>query len=93
MMDLEGHMHNGGDSVELILNDKTVCLSKAEYAIANSKSQGRSSIGGMRKRDGPGVVGEIISKIYKCTQPVAIKKGDRLKVKTNYDLENPPYST
>jgi hypothetical protein len=90
MIDTEGHMHNGGDSVELILNDKTVCLSKAEYAMADGKTQGHTGMGGMRKRDGPGGVGEIISKISKCTQPVAIKKGDRLKVKTNYDLEKHP---
>jgi hypothetical protein len=45
------------------------------------------------KRDEPhGVValGETISSISKCTKPVQIKKGDKLKVSANFDLDKHP---
>ena len=42
------------------------------------------------KRDEPVALGQVIESISKCTKPVAIKKGDKLKVSANFDLEKHP---
>jgi hypothetical protein len=82
-------LHNGGDSVELFLNGKTVCLSKAEYT-ANGKSGMGMGMSGHKKRDEPVKLGETIATITKCTKPIPIKKGDKLKVSANFDLNKHP---
>lgn len=79
-------MHNGGDSVELFINGKSACLSKAEYTANGGGGMGMSH----RKRDEPVKLGETIATISKCTKPIPIKKGDKLKVSANFDLNKHP---
>jgi hypothetical protein len=86
-------LHNGGDSVELTLNDKVACMSVAKYSSTGEGGHGHGGggmggIGGMGTDQG--IKGETLASISKCTDPIAIKKGDKLKVKANFDLDKHP---
>lgn len=65
---------DGGDSVVLTRNRKTLCESKAEYETSNSSSSQQSSLVGMTT----------------CLGPMEIKKGDVLELEARYDLEKHP---
>ena len=82
-------MHNGGDNVELFLNGKSVCQSVATYSSNGSDGMGMG-MSGHKKRDEPVKLGETIATISKCTKPIPIKKGDKLKVSANFDLNKHP---
>jgi hypothetical protein len=74
-----GHMHDGGTNVEVKINDKTICNSRALYG-------------------GPGHVGktsngknwETIADMITCQEGVVVKKGDRISLNANYDLDAHP---
>ncbi|KAF2670505.1 hypothetical protein BT63DRAFT_413222 [Microthyrium microscopicum] len=69
-----GHMHDGGESVELRLNDKPVCISTAHYG----GELGTATINGE--------TWETISRMEPCLDPVQVKVGDFLTVTGNFDL-------
>jgi hypothetical protein len=92
---VEGHLHNGGDSVELTLNGKVACLSQATYSANAEDGHGHGMGGSMGGGKGKGmskrqIAGETLASISKCTKPVPVKKGDKLKVKANFDLNKHP---
>jgi hypothetical protein len=77
-----GHMHNGGTSTQIYLNDKVICDSQASY----SSGAGGMVMGGERKlvRRGDG---EHLSKMSACPAPGKVKKGDTIHIVSNYDFE------
>ncbi|KAE9988928.1 hypothetical protein EG328_005638 [Venturia inaequalis] len=75
---LMGHLHDGGENIELLLNNKTVCDSRATYGGKNS----------MHAQDG--TVLESIEAMSACTDLIPIKKGDVVKLVSHYDVEKHP---
>jgi hypothetical protein len=63
-------MHDGGTSLDILLNNKTVCSSQAVY---DTRLQ-------MDGKDWT-----TISQMTDCTQPFNVKKGDQLHLVVNYD--------
>ena len=72
-------MHDGGTNLEFWVNDKLICDSKAIYG----------GEGGTRKST-DGKVWETMSGNIECTEPVQVKKGDKIFLQSNYDLEKHP---
>ncbi|KAF1991969.1 hypothetical protein K402DRAFT_459181 [Aulographum hederae CBS 113979] len=67
-----GHMHDGGTSMTVYLNDKIVCVSNATYG---SGYQGSSSAAKWA----------TIAKMSDCSDSIPVKKGDKIKVEAAYD--------
>jgi hypothetical protein len=67
--------HDGGIDVKLYVNDKLVCTSNAVY-------------GGYRASEAniAGEKWETITSYTACDRPIAITKGDKLKMSSIYDL-------
>ncbi|KAF2675179.1 hypothetical protein BT63DRAFT_462626 [Microthyrium microscopicum] len=73
-----GHMHDGGTSVNMLLNGKVVCTSKAIYGST---------------ANGAGVDGkewQTITKMEECEAPIPVKKGDTVKITATYDMKQHP---
>jgi hypothetical protein len=89
-----GHLHDGGQSVDIFLNDKQVCHSTAKYAAgpASTGGMGGKSMGGkgMQRRDEvPGSYeagAKHLAGMDICTMLTPIKKGDKIRLVANYDL-------
>ncbi|KAF1812280.1 hypothetical protein P152DRAFT_449551 [Eremomyces bilateralis CBS 781.70] len=77
----KGHLHDGGVSMILLVNDKEVCTSKATYGGA----------GGTMELDGE--KWETISNMNRCPEPIPIKKGDYITMTAVYDLKLHPLRT
>ena len=73
-----GHMHDGGDSVEILVNGKQICNSKATYG----------GDGTTTKVDGK--VWTTISNMASCTDPVKVETGDSLQIIAHFDLDAHP---
>jgi hypothetical protein len=73
-----GHMHDGGESVEILVNGKQVCDSKASYGGAGSTT----------KVDGKEWA--TISKMASCADPVTVETGDSLQIIAHFDLDAHP---
>jgi len=91
----EGHLHDGGSSVDFTLNGKNICTSKAEYsanATGGSMAMGdeMGGMGGMRRRDGGHGGDETITHMEKCEEVIPIKIGDKIRVTANFDLDAHP---
>ncbi|KAF2404354.1 hypothetical protein EJ06DRAFT_518776 [Trichodelitschia bisporula] len=73
-----GHMHDGGTAVNMYINDKLVCASKATYGGAGStlKVNGKEW--------------QTITKMSECADPIAIKKGDNVLITASYDTKTHP---
>jgi hypothetical protein len=69
-----GHLHDGGDRLQLVLNGKVICDSQAIYGGSSKTSGAWQTIGGMTT----------------CPQNVKVKKGDLLTIQSYYDLERHP---
>ncbi|QDS73332.1 hypothetical protein FKW77_006551 [Venturia effusa] len=78
LLSRRGHMHDGGTGMILKVNDQVVCDSKAEYGADGS----------FKGADGAEV--KALSGMKECTEPIAVKKGDNLKVEAYFDLEQHP---
>jgi hypothetical protein len=71
VVNTRGHLHDGGTAIEMWHNDKMVCRSLPTYGKA------------------PGAAADAaltITDMSWCHDPVPIKKGDTLQLKTYYDL-------
>jgi hypothetical protein len=73
-----GHMHDGGTSVNMIANGKSVCSSKATYGGTGSSL----SVGGKEW--------QTITKMSECDGPIEVKKGDQIVISATYDTKNHP---
>ena len=69
-----GHVHDGGDRVEMLVNGEVVCESKAKY-------------GGEGKIKGEWAT---IGEMGFCEKPVSVKKGDILNIQAHYDFDAHP---
>jgi hypothetical protein len=75
IINAKGHLHDGGDHINLELNGKPICRSNAVY-------------GPPTKEDGQEWM--VIKEMTQCTAPVAVKKGDKLQMTSYYDTEKYP---
>jgi hypothetical protein len=75
----DGHLHDGGDSVTLYVNGKKACESKAKYGGPGSVRTTRD-----------GHKWETISSMGSCYEPIPVKKGDKVEIEANYDLDKHP---
>ena len=72
-------MHDGGTGVNLFVNDKLVCASRATYG----------GKGGTLYADGR--TWETIATMSECLEPVKVKKGDLISITATYDTSlHPP---
>lgn len=97
-MRFRGHLHDGGDHISLKLNDKVVCDSKAVYTRDTRGSSASGHSHGGRSIDSPKVSAEenweVISEMTQCTEPVQVKKGDKISMVSYYDgVKHPPRPT
>jgi hypothetical protein len=63
-------MHDGGDSLSLLLNGKHVCTSKAVY--------------GTERKDETGSW-RTLSEMTTCGNNIAVKKGDKIALEAAFD--------
>ncbi|KAF2664895.1 hypothetical protein BT63DRAFT_459512 [Microthyrium microscopicum] len=77
MFGIRGHLHDGGVSIPVMINNKTVCESKASY---------------MDKSDAKGTWAAL-NKMSTCDELIPVKKGDVLSLAANYDLDAHPART
>lgn len=93
-----GHMHDGGDTMDLKINSKTMCQSKMHYnARAGYAPGGAAKAAGGHahgRRDGGPHAGmdgmEHISDPGACTDFGTVKSGDRLSAVAYYDANKYP---
>lgn len=78
IINARGHLHDGGEAMELYLNGKKVCTSKAIYG-----GEGGTMVVAGKKW-------ETISEMTDCDGTIPVKTGDRLKMKALYDLDKHP---
>lgn len=79
-LSMRGHMHDGGELLKLIINDKVVCASAASYGGAESTLVGKD-----------GKVWETINKMSECNDPVKVKNGDVVQLEAAFDtVTHPP---
>jgi hypothetical protein len=74
-----GHMHDGGSNIEVKVNDKMVCNSRAFYG-------GPGHVG----KTSDGKTWETISDMVTCPEGVVVRKGDKISLNANYDLDAHP---
>jgi hypothetical protein len=80
-----GHLHDGGSALNLYINGKLACSSKANYGPIPEVGfiTGGHSTGITR---GEGTKRESIKNMTECTQPIPVKKGDIIRMDSLYDL-------
>jgi hypothetical protein len=69
-------MHDGGVSVETIVNGKPVCESKAVYGTKLKMDNGKEWT--------------TISKMTDCQEPFSVKNGDMIQMRVAFDEVNHP---
>ena len=72
-------MHDGGVNIQFKVNGKEACDSRAVYG-----GQGHESVGA------DGKVWKTIRESTYCPTPFKIKKGDKIEMQANYDLDLHP---
>lgn len=71
-------MHDSGTAVNLYVNGNLTCASKATYGGAG----GTINVNGK--------TWSTIAKMGECNEPIAVKKGDKLKLEATYNtIEHP----
>jgi len=73
-----GHMHDGGERVEILVNGKQICDSRATYGGAGASSMV------------DGKEWTTISNMASCTDPVKVETGDSLQIIAHFDLDAHP---
>jgi hypothetical protein len=76
-----GHMHDGGVQVQILVNNKAVCSSNAQYDTTPDYQPSQESVklGAVKSAH--------ISKYTPCIAIGDIKKGDKLKLTASYDFD------
>jgi len=88
----EGHLHDGGSSVDFTLTGKNICTPKAEYS-ANATGGSMAmrvemdGMGGMRRRDGGHGEDETITHVERCEEGIPTKTGDKIRLTAKFDLD------
>jgi hypothetical protein len=80
VVNMRGHLHDGGTSVEIALNGENRCTSIASYGGSPDYV----------KKGADGQVWETISDMKVCSDPVPVKKGDNVTVTASYDTTAHP---
>jgi hypothetical protein len=79
LLNVRGHMHDGGQDMVVKINGEEVCTSKAEYGGAGHEGVGAD-----------GKAYTSIRGMTTCDTPIKLKKGDKLSVAANFDMEQHP---
>jgi hypothetical protein len=79
IINMRGHLHDGGVSIELFINNQSICNSKAEYGGKEGSFT-----------DDSGKVWESISKMSTCEDSIKVTKGDKISMVAYYDTELHP---
>jgi len=79
IVNMKGHVHDGGIGIICKVNDKEVCNSLAKYG-----GEGHVS------KSSDGKVWETISSTTVCNDPIKVSKGDRIYMEAHYDLDLHP---
>ncbi|KAF2668043.1 hypothetical protein BT63DRAFT_426879 [Microthyrium microscopicum] len=74
-----GHLHDGGVGIQLELNGRLICDSKAIYGGAGSETIGAD-----------GKKWATISSMTECNDPVPVKAGDKVTTVAVYDTDLHP---
>jgi len=82
ILNMRGHLHDGGIDLNLKVNGKTVCVSRAQYG-----GEGHVT------KTADGKVWETIKETSTCDQPIKVSKGDKIYMQANYDLDMHPSRT
>ena len=95
LIQTEGHLHDGGSSVVLMINDKTACTSDAIYGggsdyVKAVPMPGMPGMEGGGGTDANGKAIQTISHMTECIDPIPIRKGDKITLSANYDLITHP---
>jgi len=93
-----GHLHDGGVAMDMFINNKYVCSSEAIYGTrgeAGSSMAGGHGHGGAAKGQKQETDASIktIASMTACKGPIAVKKGDTMKLNAQYDLSKHPLRT
>lgn len=64
-------MHDGGSSIQILVNDKTACTSNAIYNTRMKSADGKEWT--------------TISQMTDCERAFEVKKGDRIKLVASFD--------
>jgi hypothetical protein len=93
-----GHLHDGGDHIVLKVNDKVVCDSKAVYSKDTRGSNASGHSHGRRSIEWTEISAEenweVITEMTQCTEPVRVRKGDKISMVSFYDgVKHPPRPT
>jgi hypothetical protein len=76
---LDGHVHDGGDTVTIKINGKAVCESKSLYG-----GPGHEQV----QEDGK--VWKTISKNTQCGTAIPVRRGDEISFEGTFDFEAHP---
>jgi hypothetical protein len=79
LLNSRGHMHNGGVGVVVSVNGKESCTSKAIYG-----GEGHEGV------DPDGKPWSTLRELTICDQPIEVKKGDKLGLEAQFDMEKHP---
>lgn len=79
IVNMRGHVHDGGVNIVFKVNDKEICNSVAKYG-------GEGHVG----KSSDGKVWETIAETSICSNPIKISKGDKLYMEAHYDLDLHP---
>jgi hypothetical protein len=74
-----GHLHDGGNAIILTVNGKVACKSEALYGGPGFEFKGDD-----------GKTFETINKSTECIDPILLKKGDKLHIFADFDLDKHP---
>jgi hypothetical protein len=75
--------------MDMFINDKYICSSVAQYG---TRGEGGHSHGGMAGMgdDSKDAAIKTISSMSACEEPIQVKKGDKLSMNAQYDLQKHP---
>jgi hypothetical protein len=82
IVNMKGHMHDGGDSVQVSLNYKMVCNSLASYGSSKEYQTNETLSDGTKWA--------TLSDMSMCADPIAVTKGDNITIVANYDTNKHP---
>jgi len=76
-----GHLHDGGEKIQLFINEKFACVSKANYGVSTD---------GGHHGGAADVSIKTITSMTPCQGPLKVKKGDSVSMVVEYDLAKHP---